>query len=547
MTLTTTITTEATKLDTTPAWKDISAKKIEALNSSIPQEWRIPQDLLPPADQADVTTWPEASGWFTNDELAITSLTAAELLNKLVSGALKSEDVTRAFCKRAAAAHQLTNCLAETCFDRAIQTARHCDEHLSKTGTPIGPLHGLPISLKDNFNLEGLDATVGFTSHVGDPASADSALATLLQNAGAVFYVKTNVPTAMMIAESVNNTFGRTVNPKNRNTTSGGSSGGESALIAFKGSPLGVGTDIGGSLRIPAACTGLFTLRPSSGRFPVRNCRSGMPGQEAVQSVNGPLGRTLQDIQLYSKAVIDSQPWLADPKCLPIPWRPAQLPSKLKIAFMWHDGMVLPTPPVIRALRIAKERLEAAGHTIVEWDPVDQREGGELLQRMFLADGGQTIRKELERTDEPWRPEMAAYSTARDLSTSEMWRLHLERTAFQNKYLDRWNKAGIDAIICPTTPYSTGKNGSLKHVAYTGVFNVVDYSAVSFPTGVTVDKDGDLLDPSYSPLSPLCKTVSEDYDAELVHGLPVSLQIVARRLEEEKVLAMANLVHETMK
>lgn len=109
MTLTTTTTTEATKLDTTPTWKDISAKKIEALNSSIPQEWRIPQDLLPPADQADVTTWPETSGWFTNDELAITSLTAAELLNKLASGVLKSEDVTRAFCKRAAAAHQLAS------------------------------------------------------------------------------------------------------------------------------------------------------------------------------------------------------------------------------------------------------------------------------------------------------------------------------------------------------------------------------------------------------------------------------------------------------
>ena len=109
MTLTTTTTTEATKLDTTPTWKDISAKKIEALNSSIPQEWRIPQGLLPSADQADVTTWPETSGWFTNDELAITSLTAAELLNKLASGELKSEDVTRAFCKRAVAAHQLVS------------------------------------------------------------------------------------------------------------------------------------------------------------------------------------------------------------------------------------------------------------------------------------------------------------------------------------------------------------------------------------------------------------------------------------------------------
>jgi amidase len=99
----------------------------------------------------------------------------------------------------------------------------------------------------------------------------------------------------------------------------------------------------------------------------------------------------------------------------------------------------------------------------VEWDPVDQKEGSDLLQRMFLADGGQTIRKVLERTDEPWRPEMDGYRTARDLSTSEMWKLQLERTAFQNKYLDRWNKAGIDAIVCPTTPYSTGRNGTFKH------------------------------------------------------------------------------------
>ncbi|KAM0337126.1 hypothetical protein ACHAPQ_003401 [Fusarium lateritium] len=545
MTLTTT-TTQTTKLDTTPSWKDISDNKIHALLSSIPEEWRIPEHLLPPKDQVDVTKWPETSGWFTKDELAITSLTAAELVKKLASGNLTSEDVTKAFCKRACAAHQLTNCLAETCFDRALQTARHLDAHLAETGKPIGPLHGLPISLKDNFNLVGLDSTVGFTSHVGDPAASDSALATLLQNAGAVFYVKTNVPTAMMIAESVNNTFGRTVNPINRNTTSGGSSGGESALIAFGGSPLGVGSDIGGSLRIPAACTGLFTIRPSSGRFPVRNTRSGMPGQEAVASVNGPLARTLKDVHLYSKAVIDAQPWLLDPKCLPIPWRPVQLPEKLKIAFMSHDGMVRPTPPVIRALQIAREKLEKAGHTIVDWDPVDQKEGVELLGRMFLADGGQTIRNELERTDEPWRPEMEAYRTAQDLSTSEMWKLHLERTAFQNRYLDRWNQAGIDAIICPTTPYSTLRHGSFRHVAYTGVFNVVDYSAVSFPAGVSVDKDVDKLEASYQPLSPLCKSINDDYDEELVHGLPVSLQIVARRLEEEKVLAMAKVVHETI-
>ena len=116
---------------------------------------------------------------------------------------------------------------------------------MKQTGSPIGPLHGLPISLKDNFKIKGKDSTLGFVAWVNEPETSDSVLVDVLRKAGAVLYVKTNVPTAMMIAESVNNTFGRTVNPLNRKLTSGGSSGGESALIAFGGSLLGVGTDIG--------------------------------------------------------------------------------------------------------------------------------------------------------------------------------------------------------------------------------------------------------------------------------------------------------------
>lgn len=145
-------------------------------------------------------------------------------------------------------------------FEEAIQSAKSLDDHLERTGQVVGPLHGLPISLKDNFNVKGKDSTVGFTSLVNKPAEYNSTLVDLLEKLGAVRYCKTNVPTAMMIvcmstlngrfetheiqAESVNNTFGRTTNPLNRKLTSGGSSGGESALIAFGGSPLGVGTDI---------------------------------------------------------------------------------------------------------------------------------------------------------------------------------------------------------------------------------------------------------------------------------------------------------------
>lgn len=182
-----------------------------------------------------------------------------------------------------------------------------------------------------------------------------------------------------------------------------------------------------------------------------------------MQSVNGPLAHTLDDVELYSRALIGKEPWLHDPRCLPIPWREVQLPRSLKIAIMWHDNMVRPTPPITRALRIVKSKLESAGHELVEWDPVDQKQGNSLLGRMFVADGGTTILNEFKRTGEPGRPEMAEYANARDLSSSEMWKLQLERTEYQNRYMDRWNEAGIDAILCPTIPFNTVRNGAFRH------------------------------------------------------------------------------------
>ncbi|OAQ98283.1 hypothetical protein LLEC1_04059 [Akanthomyces lecanii] len=525
-----------------PVWEHIGAKKRALLSASIPQEWRVPASLLPPPSQDDVTAWPAASGWFTQAELDITEQTATQLVAKLASGELKSETVTRAFCKRAAAAHQLVNCLSETCFERAIATARARDEHFAKTGQPIGPFHGLPISLKDNFKLTGLDSTVGFSSHVGDAAAVDSALAKVLEEAGAVFYVKTNVPTAMMIAETINNVFGRTLNPINRQTTSGGSSGGESALLVMKGSPIGVGTDIGGSLRVPAACTGIFTLRPSGGRFPVRDCRSGMPGQEGVMSVNGPMARTLEDIAMYSKVVVQSQPWLRDSKCLPIPWKSVDLPKKLKIGVMWDDTLVQPTPPIARALRHTVTKLLHAGHDVVDWQPTDMLQSLTMISKFFVADGAVAIRKELERTGEPWRPEMDAYRDAQPMSVYDMWNLQTERTAFQNANLDRWNAAGLDALLLPTMPYVTHKHNGTRHVAYTAVFNILDVSAVSFPTGLTVDKTADVVGQDYEPQSDTCQAINEEYDPNLLEGMPISLQLVARKLEEEKVLDMTGSV-----
>ncbi|KAF1993945.1 acetamidase [Amniculicola lignicola CBS 123094] len=493
-------------------WEEVALAKRRAVSANIPADWLIPQLLLPSPAELDVTQFPRKSGWFTPRELDITDSTATAILCKIAGGTWSAEEVTRSFCKRAAAAQQLTNCLSEIFFAEAIESAKILDENFRKTGKVVGPLHGLPISLKDNFNVVGRDSTVGFTSLVGQPATYNSTLVELLEAQGAVRYCKTNVPTAMMIAESVNNVYGRTTNPLNRKLTSGGSSGGESALIAFGGSPLGVGTDIGGSLRIPAACTGIFTLRPSFGRFPTQRCRSGLAGQEAVQSVNGPMSKTLGDIVLFAKTVVDAQPWLQDPKCLPIPWRSVEKKKKkLKLAVLWDDGMVAPTPPVARALRETVEKLNKAGHEILDWNPTLHSQGLDILGRMFVADGGKSVRALLDPTAEPFRPEMSQYENAPERSVHDMWQLHLERSEFQRKYLEQWmSYGGLDAILSPTTPYASVEHGNFKHVGYTGVFNIVDYSAVSFPCGVTADREKDAASLNAAPLSNTCKEVQQD-------------------------------------
>ena len=148
-------------------------------------------------------------------------------------------------------------------MERALARAAELDDALKKTGKVVGPLHGLPISLKDQVCIKGLETTMGYVSWIGKYAEKNAVLVDILEECGAVPFVRTNIPQTLMVSqtcsaskpvtliriqwpETFNNIFGRTTNPYNRSLTSGGSSGGEGALVALKGSPLGVGSDIGG-------------------------------------------------------------------------------------------------------------------------------------------------------------------------------------------------------------------------------------------------------------------------------------------------------------
>ncbi|KAB5518012.1 amidase signature domain-containing protein [Coniochaeta sp. 2T2.1] len=528
-----------------PTWSKVATEARARLADSIPAEWRIAPDKLPPDTQLDVTSFPAESGILSQLELDITDSFATDIVRNLASGKWTSLEVTTAFCKRAAIAHQLTNCLTVSMFDDALERAKHLDAHLAKTGKPLGPLHGLPISLKDCFDVPGHPTSVGFTAWALEPARTESTIVALLREAGAVFYVKTNVPTAMMFSETVNNCYGRSANPFNRALTPGGSSGGEAALIAMRGSPLGVGTDIGGSLRLPAACVGIYAIRPSAGRSPHSDARTALAGQEAIGSVNGPMARCLADLELWMRVVVGAEPWWRDPKVLEMPYRTVTLPSKLKIAVLWDNGIVTPTPPVARALKTVVEKLKAKGHDIIDWPSKYHPELALTCKKLFLADGGKSVRNILQQTGEPWRPELADYVRAPDMDVYDLWQLQKERTALQAGYLARVQaEAGgvIDAILGPTTVWVAPRHGGLKSVAYTNVFSVLDYSSVSFPTGLKADEelDGKLV--GHEPLSDVDSVIQQQYDPRDVHGMSISLQLTAGRLQEEKLLAMVGRI-----
>jgi amidase len=174
------------------------------------------------------------------------------------------------------------------------------------------------------------------------------------------------------------------LNPFNLNLTPGGSSGGETALIASHGSFIGIGTDIGGSIRAPAGYMGLYGLKASVARMPHAGLNGSHDGMDAIIGVLGPFARSARDLSLFCRIVLQYEPWLVEPSIIEIPWKQniaegAGLPDQLSIAILWDDGVVMPHEPIFRALKKTKEALIAAGHQVIPWEPMDHQASWDLI------------------------------------------------------------------------------------------------------------------------------------------------------------------------
>ncbi|KAG1757530.1 general amidase [Suillus lakei] len=544
-------------------WTALVAEKKQRQLKSIPQEWLV---TPPPPSALDVTDFPETCGLLNAREIEITNTSVDVLLEKLANAEWTAVEVTTAFSKRAIVAHQLVNCLTEIFIDRALARAAELDDHLKKTGKVVGPLHGLPISLKDQLCIKGLETTMGYVSWIGQYAEKNAVLVDILIECGAVPYVRTNIPQTLMWPETFNNVFGRTTNPNNRSLTSGGSSGGEGALIALKGSPLGVGSDIGGSVRIPSAFCGIYGLRPSYGRVPYCGARNSLEGQDSILSVFGPMTSSLGGLKVFMKAVVNAKPWLKDPLAVRKQWDQDEYDladhgagKDLCFAIMWDDGVVVPHPPIRRSLEITKAALQKAGHKVVDWKPIKHRLLGNAARDIWNAASAEDFMITTSGTGEPIIATMDLDDADRvaasfrpqngGLTAYQLWQAQKLRQNIRKEYLDHWNATAtetgtgrpVDAIICPAAPFAAPPHGKNKYANYTTVWNTLDYPAAIFPV-TTVDSTLDGKEPPHSFYDDFDKSVYELYDPEKFKNAPVCLQLVGRTLEEEAVIKMTEIV-----
>lgn len=197
------------------------------------------------------------------------------------------------------------------------------------------------MSVKEQLSLASHINTSGFVSFITNPPPPEDAhLVRLFRAAGAVFHVRTNIPQSLMHLDCENNIFGRTLNPRHLLLSPGGSSGGEGVSLGARCAVLGIGTDIGGSVRIPAAFNECYGLRPTALRIPILGHTGVNPGQESIRGVAGPLAGSVEGLEVWMRSVLEQEPWEYETTLMPVPWRTGVefKPGEFTVGVMWDDG-----------------------------------------------------------------------------------------------------------------------------------------------------------------------------------------------------------------
>lgn len=456
---------------------------------------------------------------------SITHLSVTTLAERIRTGALSPVDVIAAHIARIEAVNAAINAVVTPTFETARREAQAAATALAQ-GQPIGPLHGVPFTAKDSFDVAGVRATSGLVSRAGHVPAQDATVIARLRAAGAILLGKTNTPDNCGDYETINLLFGQTNNPWDVTRSAGGSTGGEGAIIAAGGSPLGIGTDIAGSIRIPAHFNGIVGLRPTSDTLPNDGQWPPIAGSLADLCAIGPLSRRVEDVAL-AFAVLHDVPYQ--------PPDPAVLHGE-RVAFWFDDGLIPCSGAVKGGVQAAVAALKQAGMLAVHAAPAARQHATIGWVRYWRSEGCRAWARGFGNGVE-WSPARELLRSLRGESRVAAGALLLWLAIHYGQYpfaaIDggRWRtrlRAQMQALIgehgvavCPVFPTTAPQHGWVKRTlalasGYCTWVNLAGLPALTVPVG--------------------CSRKA---------GLPVGVQIVGAPGAEQAILAAGLAVQQT--
>ncbi len=427
---------------------------------------------------------------------------------------ISSEELVRACIKRIEEVNPKLNAVVQLPAETALGQAREADKALAK-GEIRGPLHGFPFTLKDAIETEGVISTGGTQGRASYVPKEDATVVKRLRAAGGILLGKTNCPEFGWAWESDNLIYGRTNNPFDLSLSPGGSSGGESAIIAAGGSPLGLGSDAGGSVRFPAHCTGIAAIKPTSGRVPRTGHFPGPGGMLDALWQIGPLARSAADLNAVLP-IIAGVDW-RDPAIVPMPLgdaTPVDLKA-LRVAFYTDNGIETPDRESTETVKKAARALEASVTAVEEARPRDLEQTYEIYLGLFTADGGAGLEELLEMAGtkkvHPLMQRVLDLQRSGAKSMAAFVALIGQWDAFRRSLLSFMEQ--FDVMVCPVCSFPGMVHGStydrLSAFSYTMTHNLTGWPAAVVRAGTS-------------------RT-----------GLPIGVQVVARPWREDDALAVA--------
>lgn len=486
---------------------------------------------------------------------ALQDMSAVEIVRRIAARDLSAAEAVEHFIARLEAVNPKLNAVTVKLFDSARKRAAEVDQALSR-GEKLGPLAGLPVTIKECFDVAGTATTFGLPSRRNEIENSNDRYVAALLAAGAIPIAKTNVPQLMIYTETDNPLYGRTNNPWNLERSCGGSSGGEGATIGAGASPLGLGSDIGGSLRIPAAFCGIASIKPTAGRVPDL-CAHGWPnGQRAIGAQAGPMARHVKDVALGLRVLdgardplLDPGPELGDPATVDL--------ARVRFAAFTDDGDFPVAPAVRRAVTEAAEILNKAGAKQIEWRP-DLGRVNELFFAVLSADRavafrrllrGNTVARQLRpllliARMPAWLRRFAgsvleALGQRRSAATTrgfasgtvdEYWRTVEALGNFRKDLLRSLDDVGggpIDVILCPAYPVPAIRHGATETMPMPGAY-MTFANVTGFPAGivpVTRVRAGE--ESNRPPSRDLVDRTARETERGSA-GLPIAVQVIAR-------------------